>query len=199
MMVDHPRLPNIWPEFLITQHAIVRATVPLTETAAAQARAMEDTDPVAPALVRYLEAHVDEELGHDDSLLDDLELLGLDRATVLGRMPSAAVASLVGSQYYWILHHHPIAFLGFVALMEGDPPTPELIERLVARTGFPRASFRTLDEHGVLDPGHRDTLDRTIDSLPLSREQETIVSISALHSATLLPRTIEELLNDVQA
>jgi hypothetical protein len=193
-MVDHPRLPDIWTEFLITQHAIVRATVPLTEIAAERARALGDSDPAAPALARYLEAHVDEELGHDDSLLDDLELLGVDRATVLGRMPSPAVASLVGSQYYWILHHHPIAFLGFVALMEGDPPTPRLIETLVARTGFPRASFRTLDEHGELDPDHRATLDRTLDSLPLTAEHESILGISALHSATLLPRTIEELL-----
>ena len=193
-LVEHPRLPELWPEFLITQHAIVRATVPLTETAAQRARSMEDSDPVAPTLVRYLEAHVDEELGHDDMLLDDLELLGVDRQTALERMPSPAVASLVGSQYYWILHHHPIAFLGFVALMDGDPPTLELIETLVAKTGYPRAAFRTLDEHSHLDPGHRETLDRTLDSLPLSREHEAIMGISALHSVALLPRTIEELL-----
>ena len=30
-------------------------------------------------------------------------------------MPSPAVAALVGSQYYWLLHHHPVALLGFVA------------------------------------------------------------------------------------
>ena len=39
-------------------------------------------------------------------------------------MPPPSVAGLVGSQYYWILHHHPVAFLGYVALMEGYPPTP---------------------------------------------------------------------------
>jgi heme oxygenase-like protein len=192
-LVDDPRLPELWPEFLIAQHGIVRATVPLTETAAERSRSTADTDPVAPALVRYLEAHVDEELGHDDMLLDDLEVLGVDRAMVLERMPSPAVASLVGSQYYWILHHHPIAFLGFVALMD-YPPAPELIETLVARTGYPRAAFRTLDEHSDLDPEHCDTLDRTLDSLPLSREHEAIMGISALHSVALLPRTIEELL-----
>jgi Iron-containing redox enzyme len=193
-LVTHPRLAELWPTFLITQHAIIRATVPLTDAAAMRAAAMAAADPVAPGLARYLEEHVEEEQGHDDSLLDDLELLGVDRATVLGRMPSPAVASLVGCQYYWIYHHHPIAFLGFIALMEGHPPAPELVETLVSATGYPRAAFHTFVEHGELDPGHRDRLDRIIDSLPLTPEHETIMGISAMHSATLLPPTIEEIL-----
>ena len=155
---------------------------------------MADIDPVALGLTRYLEEHIEEELGHDETLLDDLELLGVDRATVLKRLPTPAVASLVGSQYYWIHHHHPIAFLGFIALMEGDPPTRELVETLISATGYPRAAFQTFVEHGELDPGHRDRLDLTIDSLPLTSEHETIMGISAMHSATLLPRTIEEIL-----
>ena len=149
---------------------------------------MTAADPVAPGLARYLEEHVEEEEGHDETLLDDLELLGVDRATVLERMPTPAVASLVGCQYYWIHHHHPIAFLGFIALMEGHPPTRELVETLISATGYPRAAFRTFVEHGELDPGHRDRLDQTIDSLPLTPEHEAIMGISAMHSATLLPR-----------
>jgi Iron-containing redox enzyme len=193
-LVTHPRLAELWPRFLITQHEIIRATVPLTEVAATRAEAMAADDPVASSLARYLEEHVEEELGHDDMLLDDLELLGVNRTTVLGRMPSPSVASLVGAQYYWIHHHHPIAFLGFVALMEGHPPTPRLIETLIAATGYPRAAFRTFAEHGELDPGHRDRLDQTIDALPLTAEHETIMGISAMHSASLLPPTIEEIL-----
>lgn len=193
-LVTHPRLAELWPRFLITQHEIIRATVPLTEVAATRAEAMAADDPVASSLARYLEEHVEEELGHDDRLLDDLELIGVNRATVLGRMPSPSVASLVGAQYYWIHHHHPIAFLGFVALMEGHPPTPRLIETLIAATGYPRAAFRTFEEHGELDPGHRDRLDQTIDALPLTAEHETIMGVSAMHSATLLPPTIEEIL-----
>jgi Iron-containing redox enzyme len=194
MLVTHPRLADLWPRFLITQHEIIRATVPLTEVAAARAETMAAVDPVASCLVRYLEEHVKEELGHDDLLLDDLELLGVNRATVLGRMPSPAVASLVGCQYYWIYHHHPIGFLGFIALMEGHPPTQELVEMVISATGYPRAAFRTFVEHGELDPGHRDRLDQTIDSLPLTPEHETIMGISAMYSATLLPHTIEEIL-----
>jgi len=192
-LVNDPRIAELWPRFLIVQHQIIRGTVPLTEVAAGRARAMAASDPVAADLAAYLEEHVEEELGHDDTLLDDLELLGFKRAKVLSLIPSPAIASLVGSQYYWIHHHHPIAFLGFVALMEGHPPTMTLIETLISKTGYPRASFRTFAEHGELDPGHRDHLDWTIDALPLTAEHETVMGISAMHSATLLSPTIDEI------
>ncbi len=193
-LVTHPRLADLWPEYLVTQHAIIRATVPLTEAAAARASAMTDGDPILADLASYLSTHIDEERNHDAGLLDDLELLGIDRATVLDRMPSPAVASLVGCQYYWALHYHPVAVLGYIGVMEGYPPTAELVESLIARTGYPRAAFHTIAEHGQLDPGHRDHLDRTIDSLQLTGKQETIVGISAMVTAGLATRSIEEIL-----
>jgi hypothetical protein len=166
--------------------------VPLTEAAFAEARKLEGA--LGPPLVAYLEEHVDEELGHDETLLGDLELLGVERTEVLSRMPSPAVAALVGGQYYWIYHHHPVAFLGYVALMEGYPPTPELIDTLIERTGYPRETFRTYLEHGELDPGHRDHLDRTLDALPLDERLETVIGISTIATAATATRSLEEVL-----
>jgi hypothetical protein len=191
-LVEHPRLAELWPEYLILQHQIIRATVPLTEAALARARELDD--PLAEPLAHYLEEHVDEELGHDETLLGDLELLGIDSTIVLARMPPPLVAGLVGSQYYWIHHYHPVSFLGYVALMEGYPPTPELIDELVQRSGHPRAAFRTYVEHAELDPGHRDHLDRTIDSLPLDASHEIALGISAIATAALAASSLEELL-----
>jgi hypothetical protein len=193
-LVTHPRLRELWPEYLILQHAIIRATVPLTEVAAERTRALPKDDPLAAPLVAYLDEHVDEELHHDEELLDDLELLGVDRATVLGRMPSPAVATLVGCQYYWLHHYHPVTFLGYVAFMEGYPPTPELVETLVARTGYAPEAFHTFAQHAELDPGHRDHLDRVLDALPLTPEQETVLAISATSTAALATRALEETL-----
>jgi hypothetical protein len=115
---------------------------------------------------------------------------------VLAQMPSAAVASLVGAQYYWILHHHPVAFLGYVGVMEGYPPTEELVETLIVRTGSPREAFRTFSEHGELDPGHRDHLDRTLDALPLSERDELVIASSAIATVALATAALEELLAD---
>ncbi len=163
--------------------------MPLTRVALDRSRELGEAK-----LASYLELHVDEELGHDETLLDDLALLGLERDEVLGRMPSPAVASLVGAQYYWILHYHPVAFLGYVGVMEGYPPTEELVDLLVERTGFPRAAFRTFSEHGELDPGHRDHLDRTLDALPLTERHEDVIGASAVATVELATRALEEVL-----
>jgi hypothetical protein len=191
-LVEHPRLREVWPEYLVLQHQIIRATVPLTETALECARGLDD--PLRAPLAAYLEEHVDEELHHDEQLLDDLELLGLPRDDVLARMPPASVAALVGAQYYWIHHHHPVAFLGYVALMEGYPPTDDLIETLTQRTGFAQESFRTFAEHAELDPGHRDHLDETLDALPLTEQDEAAIVASATVTADLNARAIREIL-----
>jgi heme oxygenase-like protein len=192
-LVGHPRLRELWPEYLVLQHQIIRATVPLTETALDRTRALPESDPLLVPLEVYLEEHVDEELNHDDGLLDDLESLGLPRAEVRARMPSARVAALVGAQYYWIHHHHPVAFLGYIALMEGYPPTAELIETLAERTGYPPEAFRTFDQHAELDPGHKDHLDRTLDALPLTEEQEAMIATSASTTAVLAAQAISEI------
>ncbi|HEX6490017.1 MAG TPA: hypothetical protein VF002_01435 [Gaiellaceae bacterium] len=191
-LVTDPRLHELWPRYLIAQHGIIRATVPLTELAARRARELTK-DPVAGELARYLESHADEERHHDDSLLNDLELLGVERTTLVAQMPSPAVASLVGSQYYWVLHHHPLAVLGYIAVVEGYPPDPGLIAELSARSGYARDTFNTIAEHAALDPGHRDRLDRAIDSLPLTEAHERILGVSAIVTAGLAARVLEEL------
>ncbi len=192
-LVEHPRLRELWPEYLVIQHQIIRATVPLTLAAGEQARELRD-DPLAEPLATYLDEHVDEERGHDETLLDDLEPLGMTRTDVLARVPRPSVATLVGAQYYWLLHHHPLAFLGFVGVMEGFPPTEELVELLIDRTGYPPESFRTFAEHAELDPGHRDHLDRVLDTLPLTPEDEALLGVSAITTAGLAAQPLEELL-----
>ena len=191
-LVEHPRLRDVWPEYLVLQHQIIRATVPLTRAALERTRAM--SDPLSEPLAEYLEEHVDEELDHDEGLLDDLELLGLPPESVVARMPPPTVAALVGAQYYWIHHHHPVAFLGYVALMEGYPPTAELIETLAARTGYPKESFRTFSQHAELDPGHRDHLDETLNALPLGEPDESAIVESARTTAVLAARAVSEIL-----
>ena len=193
-LLTHPRLRELWPEYLILQHAIIRATVPLTQAAAEQARGLAPADPLAAPLVRYLEEHIEEERDHDEDLLNDLELLGVDPATVLGRMPPPAVATLVGCQYYWLRHHHPLALLGYIALMEGYPPSPELVETLITRTGYRREAFRTFAEHAQLDPQHRQHLDETLDLLPLTAEHEAVLGVSAITTTALATRALEEML-----
>jgi hypothetical protein len=190
-----PRIARLYPEYLIALHGIVRASVPLMQAALDRAKTLSADDPVAAGLGPYLSQHIDEERGHDLWLLEDLERLGVGRTAVLARVPSPAVAGLVGSQYYWILHHHPVAVLGYLAVAEGFP-SPDLVEELIAATGHTRQAFHMLAEHAELDTHHRNELDQLIDTLPLSADLETLLGLSAMTTVGAMARCVEELLQD---
>jgi hypothetical protein len=195
-LVAHPRVRELYPEYLFVSHCVIRASVPLMETARAEAEARDD--PVSAALAPYLAEHEEEERDHDEWLLGDLALLGHDREALLRRPPPPTVASLVGAQYYWVLHYHPVALLGYIGLLEGYPPSLALIDRLQAGTGYERAAFRTMIAHAELDPGHGAELDALLDTLPLTREHSAVIGLSAMHTVELYTRAIEELLAEFE-
>jgi hypothetical protein len=112
---------------------------------------------------------------------------------VLSRPPSPAVAALVGAQYYWILHYHPVAVLGYVAVLEGYPPSDRLLADWIDRTGYDERAFRTLRLHGELDAGHSAELDELLDRLPVTHEQSTVIGLSALHTVEALVRVYDEI------
>jgi hypothetical protein len=193
---SHPRVREVYPEYLRVSHGILRASVPLMETARDRALALAADDPVAPGVASYLDHHISEELDHDEWLLDDLEVVGMDRATALSRPPAPSVAALVGAQYYWIFHYHPVALLGYIAVLEGYPPSMAMIGGLMERTGYDRSAFRTLIAHSELDAGHSDELDELLDRLPLTQEQTGVVGLSAISTVGRVARVFDEVADE---
>jgi hypothetical protein len=191
-LMSHSRIRELYPEYLFTIHCLIRASVPLMETAAGRARSLAAGDPVAAELADYLDEHIDEERAHDEWLLSDLESLGASRTAILARPPSPTVASAVGAQYYWVLHYHPVALLGWIGVLEGYPPTPAMIDRLMARTEYGPDAFRTLTAHAELDPHHGEELFEVLDRLPLTPQQSAVIGLSAISSVHLLAQALDE-------
>jgi len=189
---SHPRLREIYPEFLFRNHSVIRSSVPLMKAAAEECEKRLGHEPIAEGLLAYLRHHIPEETGHDGWVLDDLEILGFARAEVLKRTPPPSAAALAGAQYYWIRHVHPVALLGFIAVLEGTPPDVPFFESTADRIGLPREAFSNLLLHGKLDPRHRDDLDRTLDALPLAEEHHSVMGISAFQTINLLSRVASE-------
>ncbi len=193
---DHPAVRDVYVEWLRDVHGMVRATVPLLLTAVDEC--LRRTDDVTPRLSAYLARHLREEHGHDGWVAEDYAACGGDVADLETMLPGCPVASLVGSQYYWIRHAHPVALLGHIAVLEGYPPSPDLATRLAGRTGLPEAAFGALARHATLDVRHRDELLRTLDALPLRPRDEALIGMSALHTAGLLPAVIDGVLDRAQ-
>ncbi|MFJ2055719.1 iron-containing redox enzyme family protein [Streptomyces sp. NPDC087908] len=169
--------------YLAAMHPLVRASVPLLLRAAERCAECPD-DPAARLLAAYFLRHAEEERDHDAWLLDDLAAAGAGPAAV----PHPIAVELAGAQYYRIEHEHPVALLGYVAVLEGHAPGPRLADHLAGATGLPDAAFRTLREHAALDGGHLDDLYRVLDALAPAPARQTAVAVSALHTANLLTR-----------
>jgi Iron-containing redox enzyme len=191
----HPKLARMFPDYLFMMHSIIRSSVALMGAAAERARSLGGGDAVAAELAEYYARHAREEMHHDDWLLEDMVAIGMDRAAVRARLPGPTAASLVGAQYYWVLHVHPAALLGYLAVLEGFPPSEVELARIRARNHLPPAGFRTMVKHARLDPHHRDELDRTIDRLPLRDELAGLVGMSALHTIEHIGRAFEEIVD----
>ena len=196
-LLSKQNAPSWFRAYLLLTHSIIRSSVPLMCAAYDNCiDSQEDADLVA-RLRKYYKKHIQEEMHHDEWILDDLESIGESRLDSLSQKPSQKVAELVGSQYYWIYHWHPVCLLGHISFLEGNPPKKELIYRLQEITGYPDTAFRTLIKHSDLDRHHRDELDKLLEELPLTTRHEQWITSNALYSAYKLSETWDELTNTI--
>jgi len=190
----HADFASVYRTYIYQTHSIIRATVPLMRAAI---ETLEQTryaqDPLAVPIIEYLVQHAEEETGHDEWILDDAEVLGMSRDDVLSRRPGRVASHIVGAQYYWIYHYHPVAFLGYIAVMEGEPSTYEFFEDVAKRNDLPLEAISSFLYHSKIDPTHKADLDRLLDNLPLESEDTELIGLSALRTIQYLT----EMLRDV--
>jgi Iron-containing redox enzyme len=159
---------------MIKMYSIMRASVPLMAKAE-----LESVSKDIPELTEYYNRHIQEEMHHDEWLLDDLESIGIDPERV---KKSTTGKELVGTQYYFIYHQHPVSLMGYIAFLEGNPPKVEAIDRLQKLTKFPDTAFRVMRKHSTLDIHHKKELDDTLDSLPLTEQYKEWIAANAVYS-----------------
>jgi hypothetical protein len=191
----HPQIKGIFPEFLFMMHSVIRSSVSLINAAAVSAESRAETEPVCRKIAAYYRSHALEEMHHDEWLLEDMTSIGMERVEVLRRLPSPAVASLVGAQYYWALHVHPVSLLGYLAVLEGNPPSAKQLSGYRTKKGIPAKGLRTMVKHARLDPHHRDEIFAQIDELPLTEYLSELMAHSALHTIEQISQALQEILD----
>ena len=188
LLLEHPRVRDLYPRYLTASSYASLAMVPLMEAALQRARLLAPSDPIAGPLADYLERHIPEEIHGEEpgrAALEDLEAVGVDTVALRGGRVPEKLAALIGAQYFWILYCHPVSILGFLEL-EAYHPDRRYIEQLIERTGLPREGFRYLLLHAEVDIEHTEELHRVLDSLPLEPFHEELIALSALQTMALL-------------
>lgn len=137
---------------------------------------------VRRTLAAHLPGHIAAERDHDDWLVADMVAAGIAPGPALAGPPPASVAGLVGAQFYWVAHYHPLCLLGYIAVLELHAPAPELAGLLAARTELPPAAFETLRQHAALDTGHSAAILAVLDEADPPPHLRQGVRLSALHT-----------------
>ena len=136
--------------FLTQAYHHVKHTVPLLM--ACGARLPERHEWLRSAIAEYIE----EELGHQEWILNDLAACGADPEAVRHGQPALATELMVSYVYDRIARHNPVSFFGMVNVLEGTSIAlaTRAASAIRGSLGLPPAAFSYLNSHGSLDQEH---------------------------------------------
>lgn len=165
---------NLYVAFLTQAYHHVKFTCPLL--GAALSRVGQNDGLFRTALIEY----IDEEKGHEEWILDDIEAFGGDRQAVVNQAPNISTNVMCGYAFYAIEHVSPYALLGMVHVLEGmsvalaTQAAGAIFERL--QLGDGAKGFSYLRSHGSLDVEHTDFFEDLVNKIEDASVQDTIIA-----------------------
>ena len=162
--------------FLGQAYHHVKHTVPLLM--AVGYRLPERCGWLRPSVAQYIE----EELGHEQWILNDLAACGFDAEAVRDSAPSMPTELMVSYAYDMIERVNPLGFFGMVHVLEG---TSFNIAEKAANTirkslSLPKKAFSYLYSHGALDLEHVKFFEALMDRIEDPADRALII-----HSAKM--------------
>lgn len=162
---------ELYVAFLTQAYHHVRHTVPLLM--AVGARTADRPAWLRDSILHYLE----EETGHDEWILNDIERAGGDRAAAATSGPAVATEAMVAYAYDTVMRGNPLGFFGMVHVLEGTSVALALnaAERIQRALGLPVSAFTYLRSHGELDKEHVHDLAAILDRLSEPADREAVL------------------------
>lgn len=116
-----------------------------------------------PAVAEYIE----EEMGHEEWILEDVAAAGGDAEAVRRSRPELPAEVMVAYAYDLIQRGNPAAFFGMVFVLEGTSAAFALTaaDRIQEALGLPAEALSYLRSHGTLDQQHTRHLERLLERM----------------------------------
>lgn len=157
--------------FLTQAYQHVRHTVPLMM--AVGARLPERVAWLREDILHYIE----EEQGHDQWILNDIEACGGDPRVAASSAPHVATETMVAYAYDMVMRCNPIGFFGMVHVLEGTSASLALqaADAIAAALKLPPRAMTYLRSHGQLDQEHTQHLAGILNRLEEQTDREAVV------------------------
>jgi pyrroloquinoline quinone (PQQ) biosynthesis protein C len=157
--------------FLTEAYHHVKHTVPLLM--AVGSRLSSEQEFYREAIAEYIE----EELGHQEWVLNDIAATGADKELVRHGQPNLATELMVSYAYDSIQRGNPLAFFGMVLVLEGTSVNlatgaADIIQHQLQ---LPKKAFSYLRSHGSLDIEHLGFFEKLMNTIANPADQRAIV------------------------
>jgi pyrroloquinoline quinone (PQQ) biosynthesis protein C len=162
---------ELYVAFLTQAYHHVRCTVPLMM--AAGSRLPLRLAWLQPEILHYLE----EEQGHDEWILNDIEAAGGDRGAAAQSPPDLATDAMVAYAYDMVMRRNPAGFFGMVHVLEGTSVALALVaaDQIQSALDLPNKAFTYLRSHGALDQEHVVHLAGILNRFDCEEDREAVV------------------------
>lgn len=124
--------------------------------------------------------YIEDEYGHEQWVLDDIEACGGDRDEVRNGRPSLPIELMVSFLYDLIARDNPVGLFGMVNVLEGTSIAlaTHAAGSIRQRLGLPETAFSYLSSHGSLDVEHMQTYRRLMNTLDDPADQAAVIHAS---------------------
>lgn len=162
--------------FLSQAYHHVRHTVPLLM--ACGSRLGPDYEWLREAIAEYIE----EEVGHQEWILNDIAACGGDAEAVRRSQPHASTELMVAYAYHQIDRANPIGFFGMVHVLEGTSTAlaTHAADTLRGALGLPPEAFSYLNSHGSLDISHVAFFEGLVNRLQRAEDQQAVLHVARM-------------------
>ncbi len=160
--------------FLGEAYHHVRHTVPLLM--ACGSRLDADKEWLRAAVAEYIE----EEIGHEAWILNDLATCGGDPEIYRLRQPNPETELMVAYAWDTIQRGNPVGFFGMVLVLEGTSIqlATHAATAIQASLALPKEAFSYLSSHGALDISHMKFFESLMDRIDKPDDQQAIIHMA---------------------
>ncbi|MDH5357414.1 MAG: iron-containing redox enzyme family protein [Gammaproteobacteria bacterium] len=157
--------------FLTEAYHHVKHTTPLLM--AVGSRVPEQKEWIRNAVAEYIE----EELGHQEWILNDIAACGADKETVRNSQPAIETELMIAYAYDMVQRVNPVGFFGMVHVLEGTSVTTADLaaEGIQQALSLPDNAFSYLRSHGALDQEHVKFFEGLMNQIDDKQEQDLII------------------------
>ena len=157
--------------FLVQAYHHVKHTTPLLM--ACGSRIPQEKEWLRNAIAEYIE----EEVGHQEWILNDIAATGMDSEPVRNGKPHFSTELMVAYAYDTIMRINPVAFFGMVLVLEGTSIAlaSNAAKKIQENLDLPDTAFSYLSSHGSLDLEHMKFFETLMNKIDDSGDQAAII------------------------